>query len=181
METQRLRLRQWKAEDRETFRLMGSDPEVMRYFPARLSEKEADDLAQRISDLIDRQGWGFWAVEIKETSTFIGMVGLHRQEKSSGIPETPFVEIGWRLARPYWGNGYASEAARAALRYAFDTLNCTKVFAFTACINKPSLRVMSKLGMKDSGLDFDHPKVPQGHPVQRHSLYVVEREDWFAL
>ena len=156
---------------------MGADPEVMRYFPNLLTPQQSDELAQKITELITIQGWGFWAVELKETSTFIGFVGLHRQKKESGIPHTPFVEIGCRLARQYWGQGYAYEAAKAALSYAFEYLNCTKVYAFTAQINIPSWRLMHKLGMRNTGHDFAHPKIPVGHPLSTHCLYVLDNDE----
>lgn len=173
----RLRLRQWKLEDRKVFRKMGKDPEVMRYFPTLLSFKEADQLAQRASDLIDQQGWGFWAVELLETNEFIGFAGLHRQDPESGIPCTPFVEIGWRLARPYWRKGYGYEAAQQALKYAFEVLSCEQIYAFTALINQPSRRLMTKLGMQNLKKDFDHPKVD--HPsLKRHCLYMIKEQEW---
>ena len=175
METPRLYLRPWKATDREAFRVMGMDPEVMRYFPSLLDAAQSDALAQRITDIIAQQGWGFWAVALKETDQFIGFVGLHRQEKESGLPQTPFIEIGWRLARPYWGHGYAYEAAKAALSYGFEQLHCKKIYAFTAKENIPSQRLMIKLGMKNTGEDFLHPKIEVGHPLRLHCLYTIER------
>ncbi|MGD8108913.1 GNAT family N-acetyltransferase [Vibrio sp. TRT 17S01] len=178
METARLRLRQWKAQDREAFRLMGADPQVMRYFPALLSHDESDAMVQRIFDIIDQKGWGFWAVELKETREFIGFVGLHQQAQDSGIPNAPLVEIGWRLAQPHWGKGYAPEAAQAALKFAFEQLNLDTVYAFTALPNQPSQQVMMKLGVKNLQQDFNHPKLPQGHPLQRHCLYAIKRSDW---
>lgn len=176
----RLRLRQWKLEDRKVFREMGKDPEVMRYFPNLLSFKESDQLALRISDLIDQQGWGFWAVELLETNEFIGFTGLHRQFPKSGLPCTPFMEISWRLARPYWGKGYGYEAAQQALKYAFNTLNCEQVYAFTTVNNQPSRQLMTELGMQDLEQDFDHPKV--NHPeLKRHCLYAIGQHEWLGL
>ena len=101
--SKRIQLRQWKTADLKVFRDMGQDPKVMHYFPSLLSLEESDQLAQRIYTLIVQQGWGFWAVELIASNEFIGFVGLHRQEVSSGIPHTPFVEIGWRLSRLHWG------------------------------------------------------------------------------
>ena len=175
----RLTLRQWRLEDRQTFRHMGQDLEVMRYFPSLLSFAESDHLAQRIYDLIDKQGWGFWAVELVKTEEFIGFVGLHKQEKSSGLPNTPFVEIGWRLSHEYWGKGYAHEAAQLALKYAFEVLNCEQVYAFTSLTNKPSRRLMTKLGMTDLKQDFDHPKVSVPS-LKRHCLYIIEYQQWLS-
>ena len=177
--SERLALRQWRLEDRQSFRQMGQDSEVMRYFPSLLSFAESDQLAQRIYDLIDKQGWGFWAVELLETKEFIGFVGLHKQEVSSGLPHTPFVEIGWRLSRKYWGKGYAYEAAQLALKYAFEALNCEQIYAFTSLTNTPSRRLMAKLGMSDSKEDFDHPKV-NVPSLKRHCLYVIGYQKWLS-
>lgn len=130
--------------------------------------------------LIAERGWGFWAVEIKATGQFIGFVGLHYQDENSGIPHAPFVEIGWRLDAEFWGVGYAPEAAEKALEFAFTTLNCAKVYAFTALPNLPSLRVMQKLGMENTGQDFNHPKLESGHPLERHCLYRMTKQKWLA-
>ena len=177
--SKRLALRQWRLEDRQSFRQMGQDSEVMRHFPSLLSFAESDQLAQRIYDLIDKQGWGFWAVELLETKKFIGFVGLHKQEVSSGLPHTPFAEIGWRLSREYCGKGYAYEAAQLALQYAFEVLNCEQVYAFTSLTNHPSRRLMVKLGMADLKEDFDHPKV-NVPSLKRHCLYVIEHQKWLS-
>ena len=175
--SKRIRLRQWKVEDLKVFCDMGQDSEVMRYFPSLLSFEESDQLAQRIYTLIDHQGWGFWAVELMASNEFIGFVGLHRQEVSSGIPHTPFVEIGWRLSQSHWGKGYACEAAQQALKYAFEVLNCKQVYAFTTLNNRPSRCLMTKLGMRDLNQDFDHPKVSLPS-LKRHCLYMIERQDY---
>jgi ribosomal-protein-alanine N-acetyltransferase len=113
-----------------------------------------------------------WAVEVPGAAQFIGFVGLMRA--TFAAPFTPAVEIGWRLARPYWNRGYATEGARAVLTFAFDTLRLPEVVSFTAAINLPSRRVMEKLGMRhDPAEDFDHPRVPAGSPVRRHVLYRI--------
>lgn len=145
-----------------------------------LSDQESDLLAQRITDTIEQQGWGFWAVELLETNEFIGFIGLHRQVPKNGLPFTPFIEIGWRLARPYWRKGYAYEAAQQALRYAFQKLNCEQVYAFTTINNHPSRQLMTKLGMQNTKNDFEHPKVD--HPdFKPHCLYVIEHDEWLNL
>ncbi|WP_070967375.1 GNAT family N-acetyltransferase [Vibrio sonorensis] len=175
--TERLRLRQWTEGDKQPFREMGSDQEVMRFFPNLLSAKQSDAAVDRISNLIDENGWGFWAVEERSSGQFIGFVGLHGQEEEQ-IPCTPMVEIGWRLAREHWGKGYAPEAAKAALKYAFDSLGESRIYAFTSLLNLPSQRVMEKIGMHNTGLDFDHPKVPDGHRLEKHCLFRIDKEYW---
>ncbi|PSU35811.1 GNAT family N-acetyltransferase [Photobacterium lutimaris] len=178
LETDRLILRQWKIDDSPDYAKLNADPTVMQYFPGVLSLQESNAQAARITQLIAENGWGFWAAELKSTRKFIGFVGLHRQDEHSGIPNAPFVEIGWRLAKEYWGNGYAPEAARKALQYAFEQLRVPSVYAFTSLPNTPSQRVMSKIGMINIGQDFDHPKLPQGHSLQRHCLYQITQETW---
>ena len=176
LETDRLILRQWKKSDYLAFAEMTADPLVMKFFPNVLSKNESDQLASKIESLINDNGWGFWAVELKETSTFIGFVGLHYQDQD--IPNSPFIEIGWRLSSNFWGLGYAREAAQAALRFAFEELNETAVYAFTTTINQPSRNVMTKIGMVDINQDFNHPKLPDDHELVRHCLYRITSEMW---
>jgi RimJ/RimL family protein N-acetyltransferase len=178
MESNRLKIRQWKDIDYLPYAQLNSDPEVMQYFPATLSQKESDNQADTIRNLISENGWGFWAIEQKSTGQFIGFVGLHSQNENSGIPNAPFVEIGWRLSSEFWGLGYAPEAAEKVLEFAFETLLEPSVYAFTALQNEPSQRVMSKLGMANIHQDFNHPKLPEGHRLERHCLYRITKEQW---
>ncbi len=180
METERLILRQWRPSDFSAYAEINADEHVMRFYPSVLSREESDDQAARMSGLIEEKGWGFWAVEEKASQRFIGFVGLHQQEQGSGIPCSPMVEIGWRIAPDLWGKGYAPEAAQAALVYAFEQLGLEQVFAFTALPNLPSQRVMEKLGMTNQKQDFNHPKLPQGHALERHCLYRITRREWLA-
>lgn len=176
LKTERLILRRWKQPDYAPFAEMSADPAVMRYFPSVLSREESDQLASKIDSLMEQKGWGFWAVELKETAEFIGTIGLHYQDKD--IPEAPFVEVGWRLSSDHWGAGYATEAALASLKFAFEVLRLPKVYAFTALQNTPSRKVMEKIGMTDTNTRFFHPSVPEGHPLQRHCLYKISRDEW---
>lgn len=130
-------------------------------------------MADRCSALIGERGWGFWAAELKTSKTFVGFVGLHTP--SDDLPFSPCVEIGWRLAFEHWGKGYATEAAQAALRVAFDTLLLGEVVSFTTIGNLRSQAVMKRLGMKMIGA-FDHPKLPTGSPLKKHCLYRITRE-----
>lgn len=178
LETPRLRLRQWRDEDFAPFAALNADPQVMAHFPAPLDRAQSDALAVRCRELIDTQGWGFWATEIKATGEFIGFVGLNRP--TAELPFSPCVEIGWRLARPFWHQGYASEAARAALHVAFDDLALAEIVAFTALGNRRSQAVMTRLGMCRAGATFEHPAVPAGHPLREHCLYRLARDAWQA-
>jgi RimJ/RimL family protein N-acetyltransferase len=172
--TPRLRLREWRDSDLAPFAALNADPEVMRYFPEPLDRAASDALVGRIRDHFDRQGFGPWAVEIPGAVDCAGFVGLMVPAFEAHF--TPCVEIGWRLARAVWGRGYATEAARAALDYAFTVLKANEVVAMTVPANGPSRAVMERLCMtRDPADDFDHPNLPVGHALQRHVLYRKRR------
>ncbi|WP_162046558.1 GNAT family N-acetyltransferase [Vibrio taketomensis] len=180
LETKRLLLRQWEDADYPHFARMCADPEVMRYFPSTLSEIESNHLADKIRATIDQNGWGFWAVELKQTGEFIGFVGIHMVDGESGIPNAPLMEISWRLAKHHWHKGYATEAAEQAMRYAFFVLGIEDLFAYTSKQNIPSQMLMKRLGMTNTRLDFNHPKVPDGHELQNHCLYRIDKQALMA-
>jgi RimJ/RimL family protein N-acetyltransferase len=170
--TARLVLRRWRPEDRAPFAALNADPAVMEHFPAPLTRAESDVLVDSIEARLERDGWGWWAVE--QGGMFIGFTGLSRVTFEA--PFTPAVEIGWRFARSAWGHGYATEAARAAAAFAFGELALDGLVSFTAAGNTRSRAVMERLGMRrDPGADFDHPSVPAGHVVRRHVLYRLVR------
>lgn len=166
--TQRLRLRQWRSSDRAPFAELNADPRVMEFFPSPLSRQESDAVADRCESLISERGWGFWAVELKTNGSFIGFVGLHIP--TAQLPFSPCTEVGWRLAFDYWGHGFATEAAREAVRIGFEVLGLEEIVSFTAVANRRSRAVMERVGMTESGL-FDHPNVPVGSPLREHCLY----------
>ena len=171
-ETERLVLRQWTPADREPFAALNADPRVMACFPSRLTRAESDAIADRCKALIRARGWGFWAAELKASREFIGFVGLHTP--SAELPFAPCVEIGWRLAFSHWGQGLASEAARAALRVGFTALGLDEIVSFTAVGNARSKAVMERLNMREAGT-FEHPQVPEGNPLRLHCLYRLPR------
>lgn len=171
--TARLLLRDWRDADREAFAEMNADPEVMRYFAAPLSRVESDAMVERMRSHHDERGWGLWAVELAATGVFIGFVGLAVPRHA--LPFMPCVEIGWRLARAHWHQGYATEGARAALDFGFGVLGLEEIVSFTALGNRPSRAVMERLGMVDANEDFDHPGLPAGHALRRHCLYRLRR------
>lgn len=176
LKTTRLILRPWRETDLEPFARLNADPRVMEYFPSVLSRKESDNLAERIIGKINEQGWGCWAVEI-EGSDFIGFIGLHKPSFKAHF--TPTVEVGWRLAFDFWGRGYATEGAKAALAYGFETLNLPEIVSFTTMANIRSRQVMAKIGMHhDAYDDFEHPDLPEGHPLRKHVLYRINQELW---
>lgn len=180
LETPRLYLRQWQASDFAIFAQINADPEVMRYFPKVLSTELSDVIARKCQRLIRDNGWGFWAVSLKnaskQTDAFIGMVGLNQTH--ADLPFAPSIEIGWRLHKDYWGQGYATEAAQAAVQFAFETLALSEVIAFTAVINQPSQKVMQRLGMIDTQENFYHPMLNADHELAEHVLYKIKREKW---
>ncbi len=176
LKTKRLILRQWREEDLEPFALLNADARVMEFFPAVLSREESDVLAGRIEKLIREKGWGFWAVESRDEGTFIGFTGLHQPEYD--LPFNPCVEIGWRLAKKYWGRGYATEAGHAALNFAFDTLSLSEVCSFATRHNIKSQAVMERLGLKNTHSNFDHPHIPADSPLREHVLFKIDRQVW---
>lgn len=178
LKTKRLLLRQWCKDDLADFALLNSDPEVMEYLPNILNEEESNHLADKIISLITDNGWGFWAVETLSDHSFIGFVGLH--EPKYELPVKPCVEIGWRLARKYWGNGYATEAGNAALEFAFNNLNVNEIYSFTSVANKKSQAVMERLQLVNTHANFDHPSIPGDSQYREHVLYKIDKKSWMT-
>lgn len=178
-ETARLKLRQWREADREPFAALNADPEVMEYFPAPISREASDKSMDTSQAKLMEQGWGLWAVERRDSGEFIGFTGLSIPVRV--LPCSPCVEIGWRLARAHWNHGFASEAARAALRAGFTRAGMDEIVSFTALQNRRSRTVMERIGMLNANADFDYPSLPEGHPLRRHCLYRLKKEDWLKL
>lgn len=177
LSSERLILRPWREADRAEFARLNGDPAVMEFMPKRLGRDESDAMALRIEQHIERLGWGLWAVEVKGGAPFIGYVGLSVPRFHAHF--LPAVEVGWRLAREHWGQGYATEAAAASLRHAFEQLDLQQIVSFTVPLNKRSIAVMERIGMRrDHNGDFEHPNIAVGHPLRRHVLYRIGRADW---
>lgn len=176
LETQRLRLVAWQERHIAPFAEMNADPEVMLYFPATLTEEQTRAGVEIWRSQFAERGWSNWAVELKRSGQFIGFVGLSVPRRQ--LPFSPCVEVGWRLARQFWGQGYATEAAKASLALGFGQLGLSEIVSFTALTNLPSRAVMERIGMRNTGRDFDHPAVPEGSSLRRHCLYVITREQW---
>lgn len=180
LETPRLILRQWIASDLAPFAKLNADAETMRFFPEPLSKTQSDAIAKRCSNLITENGWGFWAVALKDSfepknsEQFIGMVGLHKA--NSALPFSPCVEIGWRLLKEHWGKGLATEAAMAAMDFGFNELKLEEIVSFTAKLNTPSQALMQKLGMENTQQNFLHPDLDPSHPLAEHVLYRLNRK-----
>jgi len=161
-------LRQWRDSDLEAYAAMNADPEVMRYFPSRLSREQSEDSLTRQRSLIEQRGWGLWALDVD--SAFAGFTGL--AVPSFEAPFMPCVEAGWRLRREYWGRGLAYRGALQALEYGFRILRLPEIVSFTAAVNAPSRRLMERLGfIHDATSDFEHPSIPEGHQLRHHVLY----------
>ncbi|HEY1917497.1 MAG TPA: GNAT family N-acetyltransferase [Streptosporangiaceae bacterium] len=166
--TKRLVMRRWRDSDREPYAALNADPVVMRYFPATHDRTSSDDHVERMEKLFDVQGFGLWALEVADTGQFIGFTGLNPMP--DGVPGAGGMEVGWRLAQHGWHQGYATEAATAALDVAFDGVGLEEVWSMTAVLNEPSQAVMKRLGM---GLHahFEHPRVDVGHSLRPHVAY----------
>lgn len=179
--TQRLLLRPLREDDRDEFFAINSDPLVCEHLPSTLSRSESDALMDRICAHFAEHGFGLWAVEIPGERSFAGCVGLARPTWTAAF--TPCVEIGWRLAPATWGRGIATEAARAALAYGFTKLRLEEIYACTVPANVRSLRVMRRIGLRpdfrySTDGTFEHPRLPEGHPLRRHVLYVTTQTEW---
>lgn len=179
LRTERLLLRRWRAADREPFAALNADPRVMEHFPAPLARQESDARAARIEAHFLQHGFGLWALEIVDVAPFAGFIGLSVTCFEAHF--TPCVEIGWRLGAEYWGGGFATEGARAAVAFAFETVRLEQIVSFTVPGNLRSRRVMEKLGMTHQPSDdFDHPLLPAGHRLSRHVLYRLARRNYGA-
>ena len=172
--TDRLIMRRWRDTDRGPYAAMNADPAVMRYFPATMDRAASDASIDRIEELFDAQGFGLWALEIADTGVFIGFTGLNPMP--AGVPGAGGMEVGWRLAEHAWHQGYATEAARAAVDVGFSGAGLGQIWSMTAVLNEPSQAVMRRLGMTRYA-HFDHPRIAPSHPVCRHVLYRLARPD----
>jgi RimJ/RimL family protein N-acetyltransferase len=173
--TERLRLRPWCEEDLAPFCAMSADPVVMEFLSPLAGPCACRVWAERLKAHWREHGFGRWVVELPGEADFIGVVGLACVPYQAHF--TPAVEVAWRLARAYWGRGYATEAARMALDYGFQIVDLLEIVAVTVPANLRSRRVMERLGMsRDPADDYNHPSVPDG-PLRRHVLYRLRRAE----
>jgi RimJ/RimL family protein N-acetyltransferase len=165
------------CQETPPFARMNADPAVMEFFPACLTRDESDKGIEWLKAHFGTHGYSMLAAELLEGARFIGFIGI--QNVPFEAPFTPAIEIGWRIARPFWNRGLATEGATAIVSHGFRQLALTELVAFTVPANMRSRRVMEKIGMKqDRSGDFDHPKLPREHPLSRHVLYRLRKEDW---
>jgi ribosomal-protein-alanine N-acetyltransferase len=177
LETERLLLRRWRSSDEEPFAALNGDEEVMEHFPNVLTRAESDWMIADLEARFERQGYGLWAVEVRESGEMVGFVGLN--VPTFAAPFMPAVEVGWRLRKSAWGHGYATEAARASLSYGFSQAGLDEIVAMTTTTNSRSAAVMERLGMRrDPADDFEHPGIERGHPLRRHILYRLSADEW---
>ena len=173
LETERLILRRWETKDLRPFAEMNSDLRVMEFFPSILTKEESLQFIERMKSKFKEDGFSFCAMELKDTGDFLGFVGLSKPGFKTHF--TPCVEIGWRLPFRHWGKGFASEGARAFIRYGFDILSLNEIVSFTAVMNLRSRKVMERIGMTyDSADDFNHPNLGLDHPLSKHVLCRVK-------
>ncbi len=177
--TSRLVLRDWRDGDRAPFAVLNADPAVMEHFPAPLCRRESDEFVDRIRAGFAARGFGLWAAEVAGTGQFIGFTGLSVPGFDAHF--MPAVEIGWRLSRPAWGHGYATEAATRVLDFAFGELELSEIVSFTSVPNVRSQAVMRRLGMThDPADDFEHPRLEEGHRLRDHVLWRITARRWRA-
>ncbi len=176
IKTERLILRPWQSKDLEPLAKLNADPQTMEFLFTPLTFEESAARLELYTKHIEEHGWGLWAVSVPGVSDFIGWIGLWPINFETHF--TPAIEIGWRLLPEFWGKGYATEGARAALHYGFDVLKLDEIVAIIVPANVRSMRVVEKLGMhRDPKDDFDHPKVQEGHPLKRHVLYRLKANE----
>ncbi len=178
--TERLILRQWQQGDLQTFAQLNADPRVMEYFPSVKTIEESAKEYEAILEHFKKHGYGWWAVSETNKMNFIGFIGLRYIDFPASF--TPAVEIAWKIAYDYWGKGYATEGANAALKYGFEVLKLQEIISLTSIPNVRSQVVMKRIGMHhEPQNDFDHPKLPKEHKLSRHVLYRIKLSEWRKL
>ncbi|HEY1623187.1 MAG TPA: GNAT family N-acetyltransferase [Streptosporangiaceae bacterium] len=172
--TERLLMRRWQDSDRAPFADLNADAETMRFFAGALDRAGSDTLIDRLEERFETQGFGLWALEVAGTGQFIGFTGLNPLPEY--VPGGPAgMEVGWRLARPAWHHGYATEAARACLDIWFGSLGNAEIYSMTSVLNEPSQAVMRRLGLTE-WTRWDHPRIPEGNPLRPSVTYRLVRE-----
>ncbi len=177
LRTERLVLRRWRPQDRALLAAINADAEVMQHFPSTLSRAQSAAMIERIEACFEHHGYGLWALELPGQARLIGFTGLSPVDIP--VAFAPAVEVGWRLARRFWGHGFATEAAAEAIAFGFTQRNLREIVSFTAARNERSRKVMERLGMRrDPNEDFDHPLLADDARLCRHVLYRLRRSDW---
>ena len=179
LETRHLLLRQWKSEDYTLYAELTSNQDVMKFFPHILTKEQSNTAAKKFENLITSRGWGFWAVENKESNKFLGYAGLH--VPATKFPFSPCIEIAWRVEDKYWRNGYVLEAGKEILRCSFEDLGLEEIVYFTSVLNHQAEVLMEELGMKNKEENFKHPSMPSGHDIEEHKLYRITKKEWIKF
>lgn len=174
IQTSRLGLRAWLASDLQPFAEMNQDPRVMEFFPRTFSFEESEKGLQNFNDHLDVHGFTYFAVDRLDKEEFIGFIGMKHQSFDSFF--TPCIDIGWRLKVDAWGQGFATEGAKACLEYGFTDMKLDAIYSTTPLLNTPSIRVMEKIGMQFFG-EFDHPKIDSSSPLQRCCIYRISNPE----
>ncbi|MDH5608893.1 MAG: GNAT family N-acetyltransferase [Cyclobacteriaceae bacterium] len=167
-ESERLGFGEWTMDDLDDLAAMNQDPDVMAYFPATHSVAYSREFLLRQQRHFAENGLCFFRVETRDTSRFIGFLGIQAIPFPASFG--PGFEIGWRLVRQAWGNGYATEGALRCMTYAHEAAGLGEIYAFTSIHNQRSARVMRKTGMTCMGT-FQHPRMEAGHWLETHVLY----------
>lgn len=175
IETERLNLRAWQADDLANMIALSGNEDVMRYFPNALSPEASKELLNNLILHQEQYGYTYFAAEVKGTKEFVGFIGIKNQTYESHF--TPCVDVGWRLLPKAWGKGYATEGAKACLTYAFETLKLAEIYAVCPAVNKASEKVMQRIGMKPKG-EFQHVNLAANSPLNPCALYHVTKEEW---
>ena len=168
--SQRLGFRNWKKKDLPDFHAMNTDPMVMRFFAGSPSLAQSEAWIDRMQKMFEERGYCYFAVNLLETHEFIGFIGLAWQDYPAHF--TPCTDIGWRLIQKAWGQGFASEGAKRCLEYTQSNLKLTEIKSVAPLINKPSIRVMQKIGMELQGT-FKHPKLKDHPHIEECALYQI--------
>ncbi|MFN5382973.1 MAG: GNAT family N-acetyltransferase [Alphaproteobacteria bacterium] len=176
IETKRLILRTWTAEDVKPFYKMNQDPKVTEFLLGPLTLEECESFIQAQNEHFDQHNYTLFAAELKSSGEFIGFIGLKYRGLEFKTEFAPTTEIGWRLASQYWGKGYATEAAIAALQYGFEECGLDQIVSFTVPANVKSIAIMQRLGMQKAlDSDFKHPMLPHNHTLSAHVLYKISK------
>ncbi len=177
LETERLILRTWIDSDLQPMFEINQDPIVMEYFLGLQDLETTKNLITKVNNHFDQHGYSLYACVKKDSREFVGFIGLLIADFNAHF--TPATEISWRLSSKHWAQGLATEGAKAVLNYAFRKLQITEIVSFTAMDNAKSIKVMQKIGLQhNADDDFDHPKLDDNSPLQRHVLYRLSRDQF---
>ncbi|WP_459209735.1 GNAT family N-acetyltransferase [Aquimarina rhabdastrellae] len=171
--SERLGFRNWSIDDLEQMAAINADPEVMEFFPSIPTQEDTKNFILRMQKQYEQRNHCYFAVEVLETKEFIGFIGLSYQDYDTDF--TPCVDIGWRLKKSSWFNGYATEGAKKCLTYAFDVLQLNEVLSTAPTINEKSIAVMQKIGMTKVK-NFDHPLLLTNERLKKCSLYTTSKD-----